>query len=93
MSGENRYRGCSVDRALKVLIYLTDHRFGADIQELMELTELSRRQVWRILKAINDAGILLVGVRWGQRGSRGIGVKTNVRLMDHARAKRLCGIV
>lgn len=91
--GDHTWRGRSVHRAITILIYLAEHRFGADKYELADLLGINTRQVWRILKAIHGAGVPIAGMNGKPGKSLGGGVKRNVRLVDRQRAMQLVGIL
>lgn len=74
-------------KALEVLQYLVDHRFGGTVEDFAKEFELSRRQVRRYLHALEGAGVALDCRRNGPS-------LANVwRLKDRPRFARLMGMV
>lgn len=49
--------------AIRIVIYLCDHRFGATPADLAEETGQSIRTVWRYVKALRDAGVQIRNAR------------------------------
>lgn len=62
--------------AIRIVIYLCDHRFGATAGDLADLTGQSTRTVWRYVKALRDAGVRIRNVRGSGHG------KALFRLVD-----------
>lgn len=73
-------------KALEVLQYLVDHRFGGTIEELAKEFDLSKRQVRRYLHAIEGAGVALECRR------NGASLANVWRLNDRPRYARLMGM-
>lgn len=87
MNRKNRRHG-PVKKALAILRYLVEHRFGATIAELGEETDAKPRNVYRYIAALQEAGIRVRNV-----AGRGPGVKAKFRLEDRPSYARLLGIV
>lgn len=73
--------------ALAILIYLAEHRFGATVGDLMEETGFKRRNIYRYIKALNEAGIEVVNC-----SPRGQGYRSKFRLADRPRWGQMVGI-
>jgi len=46
-----------VENGLRLLIELSSRRFGMDWQEIINLLETSRRNAYRYMKALEEAGV------------------------------------
>lgn len=44
-------------KALRLLRFIADHRFGVTVQEMVQECEISRRDVYRYLGAYESAGV------------------------------------
>lgn len=70
-------RHSPLKKALAVLVYLCEHRFGASLDELCAQARTKRRNVHRYILALNEAG-----VRIRNTSGRGPGVRGNWRVED-----------
>jgi predicted DNA-binding transcriptional regulator YafY len=60
-------RHSPLKKALAILIYICDHRSGATLEDLIEKTGSKRRNVYRYLQALNDAGARIVNISPSRR--------------------------
>lgn len=74
--------------ALKIMVYLSEHRFGATIHDLMQETGRGRRNIYRYLAALNEAGIEIQNC-----SPRGAGIIARFRIVDRPRWSRMLGIL
>ena len=72
---------------IKILTYLSEHRFGGTLEDLVEETGMSRRSVYRYITVIKESGI---GISCP--GPRGPGRPGRYRLVRRERYARLLGL-
>ena len=74
-------------RAIRVLRFLVDHRFGGTIDDLAAEADVSRRQTYRILKCLEESGVKLTG--FGIKGP----TKSMFRLADRVTWANRMGVI
>ncbi len=79
-------RHAPLTRAMRVLVYLCDHRFGGTIADLADECGVSMRETYRYLNAIEAAGIPI------ERARRGPGMNM-IRLRDRRWLAERLGVI
>ncbi len=65
-----------LQRVLEMVKYLADHRFGAEIGELAKEMDMTPRNVYRYIRAMDEAGVDI------ERSGRAQWEKSRIRLKD-----------